>query len=593
MVVIALIGLSAVSLALTAGTFHRDAASRAAERQEANMRVFWSLLSNYGAEFHAADGKLYAGHQALNGLYGPVDEMNRLVGGNATIFMGDERVATNVKKPDGTRAIGTHLAPGPVYEAVLKSGRPYRGEAEILGRPFFTAYDPIKDPSGAVVGILFVGIPTAEFFAAVDSTLVTIGLTTLGVAGFAVFVCLLVARRMFQPLDALRASADRLKDADTTGTVPCTDRGDDIGRLARALASLREASLEKSRIEAEVAEQRKALALRDDADRRAREAAAAAQHDVVAQLATGLEHLSSGNLAFRLDRPFAAAYEKLRADFNAALATVAATLRTITQTADAIQATTSTISTASTEFSERTQAQAQRLETTVASLTRVVASVGESAKAATATHATVDAARDTAERSAAIVHKAIAAMSEIGDSSQQIQQIIGVIDEIAFQTNLLALNAAVEAARAGDQGRGFAVVASEVRNLASRSSDAAKQVKTLIFRSSEQVEKGTALVGETGRALEGIARQVSGINEMVRDFTATAISQADEVRAVSHALAEVDDLTQRNAAMIEESVIANQALVSEARELTQQIAQFRLAPGDASSGRNTAARRSA
>jgi methyl-accepting chemotaxis protein len=421
----------------------------------------------------------------------------------------------------------------------------------------------------------------------------TIGLTTLGVAGITVVVCLLVARRMFRPLDALRESADRLKDADGSGAVPCTERGDDIGRLARALASLRAASLEKSRIEAEVEEQRRALALRDVEDRRAQDAAAAKQLEVVAQLAAGLEHLSSGDLAFRLDRPFAASYEKLRADFNGALATVAGTLHTIAQAADSIRATTSTVSTASTEFSERTQAQAQRLESTVAALARVVASVGESAKAATATHATVDAAHDTAERSAAIVRKAIEAMSEIGDSSQQIQQIIGVIDEIAFQTNLLALNAAVEAARAGDQGRGFAVVASEVRNLASRSSEAAKQVKTLIFRSSEQVEKGTALVGETGRALEGIARQVKGINEMVRDFTATAVTQADEVRAVSHALAEVDDLTQRNAAMIEESVTANEALANEAEALTRQIAQFRLAPGDASAPQSAGLRRSA
>jgi methyl-accepting chemotaxis protein len=185
-----------------------------------------------------------------------------------------------------------------------------------------------------------------------------------------------------------------------------------------------------------------------------------------------------------------------------------------------------------------------------------------------------------AQKSAAVVREAITAMSQIEDSSKQIQQIIGVIDDIAFQTNLLALNAAVEAARAGEQGRGFAVVATEVRNLASRSSDAAKQIKALILRSSEHVASGTVLVGATGEALERIATQVEEINGMVREIDSNAIAQAGEVREVEGALNELDALTRQNNSMVEGSTRATEALVESAVNLSERLQRFELQPGD-------------
>ena len=173
-----------------------------------------------------------------------------------------------------------------------------------------------------------------------------------------------------------------------------------------------------------------------------------------------------------------------------------------------------------------------------------------------------------------MVGKAITAMGEIEGSARQIGQIIGVIDEIAFQTNLLALNAGVEAARAGDAGRGFAVVASEVRALAQRSAEAAKEIKALISASSQQVGQGVQLVGETGQALQRIDGEVTRINELVIEIATSAHEQAIGLEQVNAAVNQMDQVTQQNAAMVEESTAASHALAREADNLTELMSQF-------------------
>ncbi len=590
MVIAAILCLS-VALSLIIGlALNRYAEHLGVDRQAANMRVAWDVLHSYGTEFHAADGKLYAGQQVLNGFFAPVDRIQALVGGTATIFMGDERIATNVKKPDGSRAIGTKLAPGPVYERTLRQGLAFRGEAQILGETYFTAYEPIRDASGAVIGVLYVGIPKAEFYSTVNALLRQCAFVTLLVVALAIVACLYAARRMFRPLDALRVSAEHLSRGDMSADIGFADRGDDLGKLAQVLVKLRETSRQKAEMEAANAQieagksqmeaanavQRRAREAQERSELESRVAAASATRRTVDALATGLDHLSAGDLCYRIETPFHDQYEKLRSDFNAAMQTLSETLGAIKEGADSMRAGTASIRAGTSELSGRTQMQATRLESTKAALSSVSHRIHETANAAAMTRTTVDAARNEAEKSAVVVRKAIAAMSQIEDSSKQIQQIIGVIDAIAFQTNLLALNAAVEAARAGDQGRGFAVVAAEVRNLASRSSDAAKQVKMLILRSSEQVEGGTALVGATGEALERIVGQVNEINGMVREIDVNAVSQADEVRAVDGALAELDILTRQNTAMVEESTAATETLANDAVELMERIQRFRL-----------------
>ena len=234
------------------------------------------------------------------------------------------------------------------------------------------------------------------------------------------------------------------------------------------------------------------------------------------------------------------------------------------------------ITQASDDLSRRTEQQAASLEETAAALDQITATVRHTAEGASEARNTVSAAKADAERSGAVVREAVQAMGGIETSSKQIGHIIGVIDEIAFQTNLLALNAGVEAARAGDAGRGFAVVATEVRALAQRSAEAAKEIKALISASGQQVEAGVKLVGETGKALERIVAQVAQLNRLVADIAASAQEQATGLHEVNTAVNQMDQVTQQNAAMVEESTAASHGLSGEAKELARLVGQFNL-----------------
>jgi methyl-accepting chemotaxis protein len=281
-------------------------------------------------------------------------------------------------------------------------------------------------------------------------------------------------------------------------------------------------------------------------------------------------------LTSRLERSFAPAYEKLRADFNAAMARMQEAIGVVADNAKAIRSGASEITQASDDLSRRTEQQAASLEETAAALDEITTTVRRTAEGASRASEAVGQARSEAEHSGQVVSDAVAAMSEIENSAQKISQIIGVIDEIAFQTNLLALNAGVEAARAGDAGKGFAVVASEVRALAQRSAEAAKEIKALILASSQQVGRGVTLVGETGRVLERISGQVGEIAGVVGDIAASAQEQAAGLAQVNTAVNQMDQVTQQNAAMVEEATAASHALNGEAEAMARQVARFDL-----------------
>ncbi|MDB5648654.1 MAG: methyl-accepting chemotaxis protein, partial [Hyphomicrobiales bacterium] len=297
---------------------------------------------------------------------------------------------------------------------------------------------------------------------------------------------------------------------------------------------------------------------------------------VVESLATGLEHVAQGDLAFRLNDRLAPEYEKLRQDFNAAIESLASTLRTISQATESVYGGAHDISQAADDLSRRTEQQAAALEETSAALNGVVEAVRMTSEMSKEAREAVTIAKTQADGSGALVRDAIQAMDTIEQSSRQIGDIIGLIDEIAFQTNLLALNAGVEAARAGDAGRGFAIVAQEVRALAQRSTDAAKQIKALISTSSSQIGAGVGLVSDTGQAFTTIGENVDRVTALVERIATSAHDQSASLREVNVAVGQMDQTTQQNAAMVEQTTSASHSLAEKALDLGSLVKRFRL-----------------
>ncbi len=397
------------------------------------------------------------------------------------------------------------------------------------------------------------------------------GLAAVMVGGFFATRTWIVA-----PMKGLSSTMDRLAKGDFQVRVEGEDRRDELGGMARAVQVFKDAGLEKQRLEAETVAQRSLTEQDRVSAEQAKAQTAKEQAQVVTSIGTGLERLSAGDLTFQLKEAFAPEYDKLRADFNGAMSQLQQTMKTVVGRTHGLRSGGQEITQASDDLSKRTEQQAASLEETAAALDQITATVKKTADGAIEARKVVAMAKDDAEKSGAIVREAVGAMTRIEDSSRQIGQIIGVIDEIAFQTNLLALNAGVEAARAGDAGRGFAVVASEVRALAQRSAEAAKEIKALISASTDQVAQGVDLVGQTGRALTRIAEQVAQINGVVTEIAASAQEQATGLHQVNAAVNQMDQVTQQNAAMVEEATAAAHSLREETDALSDLIAQFRV-----------------
>ncbi len=465
--------------------------------QETNMRVAWSVIKQKGTDFRVAEGKLFFGDHAVNSHFDVVDTIKNLVGGTATIFMGDTRISTNVLQADGSRAIGTKLGPGPVTDTVLGRGQPYRGMVNILGEPYFAAYDPIKNAVGEVIGIVYVGIKKSDFFSIIDQLL-------FSVLGIVLSMTLLLS-----------------------GATCLTVRGllRMIGGEPAEMAGLTE------RI---------------------------AQGDLTVQFSnTGKEtgvYAAMQNMALQLKKM----------------------VLQVTQATAQVRSAAAEIAQGSADLSQRTEQQASALEETASSMEQLTSTVKRSAANADQANQLASAARNQAEQGEQVVEQAITAMSAINQSSRKIAEIIGVIDEIAFQTNLLALNAAVEAARAGEQGRGFAVVAAEVRKLAERSADAAREIKRLIADSVGKVEDGSRLVERSGQTLQGIVTAVKKVSDLVAEMAVAACQQAGGIEQINNAVLQMDQVTQQNAALVEQTAAASQAMGGQAQELQQLMAFFTL-----------------
>ena len=394
------------------------------------------------------------------------------------------------------------------------------------------------------------------------------------------------------PIRTLSGRMSKLAEGDLSLPIEGTDRRDEIGEMARSVDVFKQNGLEARNLASSAERTREAA----EADRRRNEETERQRAQEMAQatsaMAAGLKHLAGGDLTFKLSEALAPDFEGLRADFNAAVDQLSETLRQISQATTAIDIGSREISQSAGDLSKRTEQQAASLEETAAALDQITANVSNASKRTEEARTVAIEANSSARQSGVVVSNAVDAMQRIEQSSAQISNIIGVIDEIAFQTNLLALNAGVEAARAGEAGKGFAVVAQEVRELAQRSAQAAKEIKGLIQASGSEVSNGVKLVRETGEALRIIETHVVTINQQLDAIATSAREQATGLAEVNMAVNQMDQVTQQNAAMVEESTAASSALASEANRMQQIVGQFRVAgssrPSSPSGARSSA-----
>ncbi len=478
----AMLLLSIGVLMVVGEVLSRDMERQAIEMQKLAMDLAWTMLRTNGNAFSIQDGTLRVGTTVLNGNLEIVDGIKRITGGTATIFQGDTRIATNVLKPDGSRAVGTKLAPGPAHEAVLGHGRPYRGEVQILGEDYFAAYDPITDQSGAVIGILYVGIKKSVIF---HSFTENMRLAAISVAGLAILLTglgYLILRRMLSPLRALGWAMERLAGGELTAAVVGDRRTDEVGEMARAVVVFRDGMVEAERLRADQARQQheaeaqKRQVLRAMADTVERESGAAVRQ--IAERTQALdadaqEMANSAMLVGSNSQEVAAAADQ--------------SLRNAQLVSDASEHLSTSIRDIGSEFSQA------------------------SVEVRGAVQATVEAQ--------SIIQSLSASVGRIGEVAK-------LIHAIADQTNLLALNATIEAARAGEAGRGFAVVAAEVKSLANQTSHSTKEIAGLIA----DIKAGT---GATVDAVQRINRTIQEVDHSSSRMAAAMETQAAAAKEIS------------------------------------------------------------
>jgi methyl-accepting chemotaxis protein len=441
---------------------------------------------------------------------------------------------------------------------------------------------PTIDPLGTDIATLIdLQIRVAKEDLATGNSLkdmLTVGMIALSaiaaaVAGFSIWT---VIAGVLRPVHSITGAMKALAGGDVDVEIFGESRTDEIGAMASTVAVFRDNARERIRLEQE-ADANRSLSERERLERERQQAREAEEvRFAVESIGHALGRLSEGKLNHRIEEPFAERLDRVRIDFNQAVAKLEDAMRRVGQNAQAIAAGSNQIRAAADDLSRRTEQQAASVEETAAALEQITTTVTDSSRLAGEAGRQVQDMRRAAEQSGEIVARAVDAMQEIESSSQEITSIISVIDEIAFQTNLLALNAGVEAARAGEAGKGFAVVAQEVRELAQRSGSAAKEIRSLIGKSGDQVKNGVTLVTETGKALQQIVESVQAVGANVTSIAEGSREQATGLKEINTAVNIMDQSTQQNAAMVEESTAASHSLAKEAEALFQLIGSFEI-----------------
>jgi methyl-accepting chemotaxis protein len=447
----------------------------------------------------------------------------------------------------------------------------------------------------------------------------------IGVASILIFIVSPFASWLLilRPMGNVTRVTERLASGDLTPVTGFDRTGGEIGRMASALRVFRDGMIERQNMQAlekereakQLAEQRKAEEEKRQAEEQARaektrraeeerereaaeaaeaarrsrieraaqeerEARAAEQAEVVEKLASALKRLSEGDLSATIDSEFAESYEGLRANFNAALDSIADLIRSLTASAISVSESSREIAANAKQLAGRAEKSAASLEETEAALEQLDATAKLNSKSAQDADRAMTDAREQAEETKTNVDEAVATMDEIEVSSESILKIVGLIESIAFQTNLLALNAGVEAARAGEQGRGFAVVATEVRALAQRSSEAANEINGLISTARDQITRGASQVKETGSALTGILEFINEVSQYIQNVSNGATEQASTVSEINSTIGSIDSTLQKNAALFEESLAASELLRYNSQCLLDMANQFRISPNE-------------
>jgi methyl-accepting chemotaxis protein len=492
----------------------------------------------------------------------------------------DAVVAKLVARPDtdfgGAAARAKALAAINAYHSTFKTLADRLLSEADQRKQLSTAYKPVEPAldtiRGAVRNILTEVTSQKEKTVSTSSIVTWTVTVLLGlILGGVIW---LIGRSIAGPLAASIGLMRRLERGDTNFRVDGVDRSDEIGEMSRAINSFRESAIERIRAEEmldtsrRVQEEERNARIEQD-HRRAREMA-----DVTDELGQGLRRLAGGDLTVRIGARFTEEFRGLMVDFNDSVAGLAQTLASIVGSIQVIDGGAQEIAAAANDLSYRTERQAASLEETAAALDEITSNVSSSNRRTEEARQVAALANQSADRSVEVVGNAVDAIHRIETSSKQIANIIGVIDEIAFQTNLLALNAGVEAARAGEAGKGFAVVAQEVRELAQRSATAAKEIKGLIRNSSAEVESGVTLVRDAGEALRMIGSFIVDINVHMDAIATSAKEQSIGLVEVNTAVNSMDQTTQQNAAMVEQSTAASSSLAQEALKLRDLVGRF-------------------